>query len=306
MDCAVFNDRLDALLDGALSHADEADARAHRVTCSRCGELYLLMRRDGPEASGGLDGAAPSGLTESILARTSGPPCAHAHERLAESVDRALDRGDVTADSDIGLALVDAHVQHCPDCAALSRALVLLHQDLPAFAELTPDAALVPQVLARTIPRPVRRAGRLDLLRGDVGRLLARPRIAWEAGYAATLVVWLCFGASWSPLRATPAQALTLIQQRASDTQSAGVSAMAALNLRVSRFSERALDDARGPDDEGGWWSDLSDYPRRAAEAAPNLGEHWQRLSRDAGAILRRLIFSTTDAGALPGQRSTS
>ena len=45
---------------------------------------------------------------------------------------------------------------------------------------------------------------------------------------------------------------LTLIQQGASDTQSVGVSAMAALNRRVSRFSERALGDEGGPDNEGG------------------------------------------------------
>jgi len=84
----------------------------------------------------------------------------------------------------------------------------------------------------------------------QIRRWKARPRIAWEAGYVATLVVWLFFGASWSPLRATPAQALTLIQQGASDT------------LRS--------------------------------------------LSRDAGAMLRRLLFTNTDSGAPPNQRSTS
>ena len=59
--------------------------------------------------------------------------------------------------------------------------------------------------------------------------------------------------------------------------------------------------------------------------AAPDLGEHWQRftaavldrdlfggvdalrsLSRDAGAMLRRLLFTNTDSGAPPDQRSTS
>jgi len=141
----------------------------------------------------------------------------------------------------------------------------------------------------------------------------------------ATLVVWLFFGASWSPLRATPAQALTLIQQGASDTQSAGVGAMAALNRGVSLLSERALGDERAPDDALGFLDGLSAYSRETVAAAPDLDEHWQRftaavldrdlfggvdalrsLSRDAGAMLRRLLFTNTDSGAPPDQRSTS
>jgi predicted anti-sigma-YlaC factor YlaD len=329
MDCALFHERLDALLDGTLSAVDQVDAESHRTACARCDELHRLMRGDDGEGPvGQAERVAPIGLTDAILARTSGPPCAHAHARLAEWVDQALDGPDQAveeADLEIGLALVDAHRLHCPECAALSRALIRLHDDLPAFAELAPDAALVSEVLVRTIPRRVRGDSASERLRAAVGGLLARPRIAWEAGYAVTLVVWLFFGASWSPLRATPAQALTLIQQGASDTQSAGVSAMAALNRRVSRFSERALGDELGPGTEGGLLSGLSVYSRRAAAAAPNLSEHWQRfttavldrdlfggvdalrsLSRDAGAMLRRLVSTTTDSGALPDQRSTS
>jgi hypothetical protein len=253
MDCALFHERLDAMLDGTLSTAEEANTQAHRVACSRCDELYQLMQQeDGREPVGQFGVAAPSGLTESILARTSGSPCAHAHARLAEWVDQGLDRPRPGGGP--GDRLGSGGRAH----AALSslrgalQALVHLHDDLPAFAELEPNASLVSDVLARTIPRRVWGASPSERLRGSVGRLLARPCIAWEAGYVVTLVVWLFFGASWSPLRATPAQALTLIQQGASDTQSVGVSAMAALNRRVSRFSERALGDEGGPDNEGG------------------------------------------------------
>lgn len=320
MDCALFHERLDALLDGTLSAVDQADAESHRATCARCNTLHRLMQAD--DGQGPVDeaeGVAPLGLTDAILARTSGPACSHAHTRLAEWVDLELNGPDPRAvqeaDLETGLALVDAHIRHCPECAALSGALLRLHHDLPAFAEIEPDAGLVPEVLARTLPRRLWSDGVSERLQAAVGRLLTRPRIAWEAGYAVTLVIWLFFGASWSPLRAAPAQALTLIQQGASDTQSMGVSAMAALNRGVSRLS----------DDEEGLLSGLSDFSRGAAAAAPDLAEHWQRfttavldrdlfggvdalrsLSRDAGAMFRRLISSTTDSGSVPEQRSTS
>ena len=341
MNCALFHDRLDALLDGALAALDEAEAEAHRTTCVRCDELYRLMQADEtPGLVGPVAVGAPSGLTESILASTSGVPCALAHARLGDLVDEArhglpavrvrptnhvADHETGQETDAIGLALVQAHVRNCRDCAALSSVLVRLRDDLPTFAELAPDASLVHHVLSRTIPTPVRGASVWERLR-DAGRqCLARPRIAWEAGYVATLVVWLVFGASWSPLRATPAQALTLIQQGASDTQSAGVGAMAALNRGVSLLSERALGDERAPDDALGFLDGLSAYSRETVAVAPDLGEHWQRftaavldrdlfggvdalrsLSRDAGAMLRRLLFTNTDSGAPPDQRSTS
>ncbi len=336
MDCALFHDQLDARLDGTLPAADHAAVEAHRATCHRCDELYQLMRADDgdgpatatdPVGHGGM--AAPSGLAESILARTSGPPCARAQAGLGELVDRALDdlglAPDEQLDQEVELALVDAHVRHCPECAAVSRAMMRLRDDLCTFAELSPDAALVHDVLASTTSRPVREASLWTRLRDAGQHLLERPRIAWEAGYVATLVVWLFFGASWSPLRATPAQALTLIQQSASDTQAAGVSAVAALNRRVGRLSERALGHERTPDDATGILAGLSAYSRQAAQAAPDLGTHWRRftaavmdrdlfsgvdalrsLGRDAGAVLRRLISTTTDSGPLPDQRSTS
>ena len=92
----------------------------------------------------------PDGLTESILARTSGRTCPRAQTLLGDHVDGilgGLDRG-----------LVDAHLQRCRECAALASVLTRLGEDLPVFAELRPDAALIDDVLARTRPRSVRRS----------------------------------------------------------------------------------------------------------------------------------------------------
>ena len=115
-------------------------------------------------------------------------------------------------------------------CAPLATVLTRFGQDLPAFAELRPNAALVDDVLALTLSRPSRWSTIWSRGQPAGRRLFERPRIAWEAGYVAAMVVWLVFGASWSPLRAAPAQALVLIQQGAIDTQAAGASAMATLD----------------------------------------------------------------------------
>jgi len=143
------------------------------------------------------------------------------------------------------------------------------------------------------------------------------------------MVVWLVFGASWSPLRATPVQALALIQQGAIDTQAAGADAMTAINRRVAAVSQRTIEVTVNGADRvtGGFFTGLSYRYRYAAQLAPDLDRHWRQfaaavldrdlfngvdalrsLGRDAGAMLNRLLFSpatTTDSGSIPG-RSTA
>ena len=319
MECAHFARRLDALLDGTLPAGEQTRAEAHAVACHRCHELYALMRVDIDAIETPASGP-PDDLTESILLRTSGRACGHARTLLGDHVDGTL----VAVERE----LVDAHLQRCGECAALAHVLTRLGEDLPCFAELRPDAALVDDVLARTMPARrwssiwtrVQQAGR---------RLFERPRIAWEAGYVAAMVVWLVFGASWSPLRAAPVQALALVQQSTLDTRAAGASAMAAINRRMTAVSERTIGAA--VDGAGRvtsrFFADLSDRYQQAAELAPAMDRHWRQLAaavldrdlfsgvdalrslgRDAGAMLNRLLFSpaaTTDSGP-PEQRSTS
>ena len=316
MKCTEFHDRLEALLDGTLPDRDRERAEAHAAACPRCSELHTLMR---------VDLADPpvetlDDLTESILARTSGPPCARAEAQLGGHVDGALDGLD--------RELVDAHLRECGDCSTLATTLTRLGDDLPAFAELRPDAALVDDVLARTRPRPTWWSAGWNRIQSTSRHLVERPRIAWEAGYVAAMVVWLVFGASWSPLWAAPVQALAIIQQGASDTQSAGASAMAAISRRVASMSERAIGVASSGANNltGSVIAGLSSRYQRAAAAAPDLGRHWRQLaaavldrdlfsgvaalrslSRDAGAMLNRFLFSpatTTASRSLSEQRS--
>ena len=318
MDCTQFSDRLEAWLDHTLPAKDQAAAEAHAAVCPRCRELCALMSIDLEDPSV----ESPDDLTESILARTSGRACGRARTMLGDHVDETLDGLD--------RELVDAHLRECADCRVLATVLTQLGGDLPAFAELRPDAALVDDVLARTRPRPGRWAALWNRARHAGRRLFERPRIAWEAGYVGAIVVWLLFGASWSPLRATPVQALALIQRTAVDTQAAGTGAIAAIGRSVRAMSQRTIQAAAGGADSvaSGVFASVSSRYRQAAEAAPDLGRHWRQfasavldrdlfsgadalrsLSRDAGAMLNRFLFSpvtTTNPGSLPGQRSRS
>ncbi len=302
MDCTQFTDRLAALLDGALPEAARARAAAHAAGCPDCRLLQAAVQGalEPPAAE------APDGLTGAILARTSGRPCGRAQALLGDLVDGVLSG----ADRDV----IDAHLRHCPDCAVLTAALARLAEDLPAFAALRPDSGLVVDVLARTPAR--RRSGLLDGILETGRRLLARPRIAWEAGCVAALVVWLISGASGSPLQTTAVEVQAFVQRGAAGAQAAGARSAEALDRTVAALRRETVRVAvDGAGEVAGWISRLSSWPRRAAGAAPELGRHWRQftralqdrdvfggvdalrsLSRDAGAMLAELLFSPFSA----------
>jgi hypothetical protein len=148
-------------------------------------------------------------LTQSILARTSGSPCASARDRIVGFADGALGPTDA--------ALMRMHAGTCAECSGLVAALRRLTAELPSLAEIEPDARFLRDVLAATLPRPSL-AARIDAwLRPTAATLLARPRIAWEAAYALTAALSLAVLAPGSPLAGMPEKALDLarLEQRA-------------------------------------------------------------------------------------------
>lgn len=317
MDCHLFSDRIEALVDGAMPQDERRRAAAHAAGCPDCRALLASMQEAfAPEI------AAPGDLTAAILARTSGSGCGQARSLLADLADGALER--------VGRELLDSHVRHCHGCAALATALARLAEDLPAFAELPPDPTLVDDVLARTRPRQPRWTALRDRLREAGLGLLARPRIAWEAGYVAALMVWLICGASWSPLRGTAVEAQALVERGAAGAQAAGARSAAALDRTVAALrGETVRAAAGGASEVSGWLSGLSSWRHRAASAAPELDRHWRQflqavrdrdlfggvdalhsIGRDAGAMLAELLFppfsssTTTQAAPVPAGRS--
>jgi len=143
MNCADFDRRLDALLDGTCPPEDWRPADAHAAECARCRDLLDAL--GGRSEAGALDEAGQASLTASILAATSVRPCAAARERLCDYVDRTLAAFD--------RSLVKAHLERCGSCAALAGALARATAVLPTFAELAPPASLTGRVLAATSRR---------------------------------------------------------------------------------------------------------------------------------------------------------
>ena len=362
MRCAEFVECLEALLEGSLPAPERARALAHAADCTACGLIYGSTgeRHESPA------GDVPADLTTTILARTSGPTCGLARERLAELAGGRREGTDGRHE-DADRELVDAHLRHCPDCAALAIALARLDGDLPALAELEPHAELTAAVLARTsgadrpsladrstprqahdrpaaraagtaapqerIGRPPRagraaaigrvsprggmaalqdglqrapRPGKAAASRRAGRRLLARPRIAWEAGCAAALLVWLACGASWSPLRAVPTEALSLMRLGAAGAQAVADSSVAIINLGVAEFSAHGAEAARRGAGavSGGILDALTARYRQVVAAAPDAARHWRQLT---GAVRDRDLFSgvaalwslSLDAGAM-------
>jgi predicted anti-sigma-YlaC factor YlaD len=191
--CQFFIDRLEGFLDGNLDSAGRRAVEEHLLDCARCRELAEMFRQDRE----GLAVEPPPDLAEAILRTTSGATCASAHPRLCDHADGLL--GEVDRE------LVGAHLDSCPDCAGLARALARLATELPQLAEFEADEPLVQAVLDRTSRLRPRADRRTDWIRERWRDLLARPRLAWEASYVATFVLALLFLMPWSPLSA-PAQ----------------------------------------------------------------------------------------------------
>ncbi len=314
MSCAWFDERLDALLAGTLPAADRARAAAHAAECPRCGEVYGLVAG----ASGSRLAEAPGDLAGAVLSRTTGQPCERARACLGDLLDGALD--------DVDRQLVEAHLHHCPDCAALAAAAARLAGELPALAELSPPPELAEAVLARTSRPAARRRAAVDRWRAAARRLFARPRIAWEAGCVAALLFWLVFGASWSPLRTTAVEARVLLEQGVSVARDAGAGSVASVNRAIAAVSERTVRAAHDVSGVAGRFA--GPWHRRVAAAAPDVGRHWRQLaraledrdlfagvdalrslSRDAGAMLAELLSPSSstpaaDDASRPAERS--
>jgi predicted anti-sigma-YlaC factor YlaD len=204
MDCRSFLDRLEALLDETLGGDARRAVEEHLRECADCRQLLELARSE-------PDGAAvepPADLAGSILERTSGPACNGARDRLCDYVDGAL--------PEIDAELVRLHLDGCESCEGLALALTSLTAELPAMAEIEPDAAFVDDVLARTVPwrkRLARRLEKLSAVRELWPRVVNRPRFALEAAYVGTMVVVLIFGPNL-PLAGVPRRAIDLVRAR--------------------------------------------------------------------------------------------
>lgn len=201
MDCARFDRRLDALLDGSCTPAEWREAEAHAATCARCHSLLDAMAGLGAVQ----DETAAASLAEAVLARTSGAACGAARDRMGELVDGALE--------EIDRELVMGHLARCEACAALAAAMAATSTVLRGFAELRPPADLAPAVIAATSRRPP--APSFDeRVAAWLGRVAARPRFSLEAAYLCTLLIFVIVGNPVAAFRETSARGRELAQPR--------------------------------------------------------------------------------------------
>lgn len=156
-----------------------------------------------PQAPDGFD--PQESLTRAILARTSGPVCSSARERLCPWVDGELDAART--------GLLALHLETCPECRELAAVVSRLAPILASMAEVEPDPRFLRDVLARTSRSAQpggfrsladRLAGRAVDRAVDLGRRLwQRPRAAMELAYGCTMIALLLFGPLGDPGRST-------------------------------------------------------------------------------------------------------
>lgn len=190
MDCRGFEDRLEALLDGALDDLERRRCTRHLEECALCRELAEPLA---------TAATPPEDLLGTVLASTSGPACGRAEGLLGGWLDRELTGAD--------RELMAAHLDSCGECRGLAAAMTRLSAELPRLAELRPDPGFVAAVLAATLPLRVR------LRRWWAAawpQWIRRPRFASEAAFVATMVLVLVFATPGSPLEALPTKALVL------------------------------------------------------------------------------------------------
>jgi hypothetical protein len=203
-----------------------------------------------------------------VLERTSGPACDRARELLCAAADGTADPLDEE--------LLRSHLEDCQGCSALAVALDRLGRDLPTLAQLDPGPGFVTAVLEATLPPRTCRARFADRFRRAWEGLVARPRIAWEAGYVGSVAVWLLMSLAGVPLPI------------AADLGAADVPVRAAAVVtdRVSAVGRHVW--TSGARSGAEHWSELqSDLARRYGRAAEVTGVLREGGERLTGAVLR-------------------
>jgi len=190
MDCRTLQDRIDRYLAADLPAAELAAARAHVAGCADCAGIVAALSAPGGESD------LP--LTRNILARTSGPVCEQAQDRLV---------GDPRD------PLAAPHREECAECRRFAETVAWMDVELPGLAEMPAGEGFVEAVLDRTTRRPrVPGWSRVRRLWSDWAQ---RPGFAAEFAYVATVVLVMLTATPVSPLRPVAQESLRWLQSDA-------------------------------------------------------------------------------------------
>ncbi len=233
-DARLTPDEEDELVDAVLR-------RTTGAACSRAEEL-LCERQSwsfAPHLSSDVQELRPSDVQE---LRPSDVRELRPSDAQELQPPDTRDAGPLDADD---RALLEAHLEHCPACAALARNLAVLRATLPSFASLDPGPSFTAQVLAATSrAQPATLADRLSAW---LRPWLSRPRFALEAAYVCTLLLVLAVGNPAATLQAASNRTVTAAAEGLDRAREAWPTAVAKVTA-TPQWSEgvRALDGVAG------------------------------------------------------------
>ena len=226
---------------------------------------------DRPDRTPDLEGELEA-LLAGVLERTSGPACRRAEALLASAPGSGQPVAEGTGGAPdeelpaVDRELLELHLAGCAECRALAAVLAELARDLPRLAEVRPDPGFADDVLAASLPAAVRwrrrrRAWSLTWGRAwsrawseTWPRWVRRPRFAWEAAFALTLVALPIFAAPEAPLHEVPERAIEIgrenpvarLEGPVAEIEERLASAIPALRRSTTvRSAERLLDSGR-------------------------------------------------------------
>jgi anti-sigma factor RsiW len=276
MDCQDFEDRLDRIVARDLAPETRREAERHMLACSRCGRLYRMACGEVPFKDPGL----PVDFVQSVLERTSGPACANAETLLCDWVDGSIPPEDGD--------MLSLHLHHCADCAALANQLRELEEELPAMADIDPDAGFLHEVMLNTALR--HSEGARDRLASAIAagwrQLVRRRRFAWEAAYVGALLFLLILG---SPAESLPAiSGPSAVPGLLAHGRDQIVLETRAVLNQQQETAERVLTDLRRRGEE--WLAAADRTGNRATTAV-------REQAASLFATLRLALFDDTDSG---------
>lgn len=240
-----------------------ADPSLHLEACEACRSWFAAFG-DG----WALAAEAGHGLAAGVLARTSGSVCSRAQGLLAGRAEVPLD--------DVASTLLADHLEHCAVCAEFASVWDNVQATLPSLATLDPGPGFAERVIERT-SRRVARPTLAERWRGVWGRLVRRPRFAWEVAYVATLCWLVFFGPSLSAVEWTTSKVASVAREHVPSKLDAVGRVFGQWSTSVASELETA---SAAVEQDGASWA-------AAAASAFQSGIDWTRQT--AIAILERL-----------------
>jgi anti-sigma factor RsiW len=227
MDCRKFELQLESFLTDKLPPASRQECRTHLESCASCRELLELAAQEPIQ----MGPARTEELVQAVLEKTSGKSCIQAHELLPDYVDGVL----AAASGE----LVRRHLENCRSCQQIHQTLKDLKEVLPVLAQMDPGSSFTWKCM-HSLRQAQNKRSQPWIWPGRIwGRLLARPRLAWESAYILTLLLFVFLRLSTFVPGLSPAAAISTLQTKSAQM---GVSIADTFKKSINEWSLSVAD----------------------------------------------------------------